>query len=298
MKKIFFIVILFFTIKLLLSIYNGSIIELLSGDIGGFFLFIFFQFTGCSPLFSFSCSFSQILLNIVILLTIFLFVFYFTKSGYYFNNYQKINKIKNILLIFFWVLIILYLIILNSPLKNNFCWLNADKENRAICYSSKIIKMSIDSKISDTQYCNKTNNPDLCYEDMAKKLNDPSICYNIQFLGNRECCLLLEKILIGAKEKNIKICDELRVIYESDVNDIWSRCYKMENYVNLCYQKLAIAKNDENLCKEINTNYVGTHNQTSMDCYLEIAKNKNDVTICNNINNPWVDNCINIFNKK
>ena len=58
-------------------------------------------------------------------------------------------------------------------------------------------------------------------------------------------------------------------------------CYKLYDYVNLCYQKVAIAKNDENYCERISFDYIGiNHYEILLECYSVIAKNKNDSKIC------------------
>jgi hypothetical protein len=241
-------------------------------------------------------------MSIILFIIISFAVFFFTKSSTFFNNSEKIIKIEKTAFLTFWIIILVYSIFLITPFGRSSCGILIYKEARQSCYKMKVLDKPL-SKVdkSDLKYCEKSEEPDVCYEDIAKKLNDPSACSNIKFSGDKECCFLLEKTVMAANQKNDNICNELKSIYEKDENDIWSRCYKMQDYVNLCYQKVALATNDESYCEKINTEYVGTHYEILLECYRIIAKNKNDTSVCDGIKKKehgyaWVKECVKYVN--
>lgn len=295
MKKLAYAILIFFFLKILFTLFSGDFLKIITGFQFGFLIgdpiligSIIPLFTGCFPAWDvWSCNSAEPYLSLILFLGIFLSTYLLTRLTIFIKNKEKIVKIVNYTLLTFGLLTIGYSIFLlrsmsSTNVQNCEALPFENEEDLRDCYLMKILEKPLDEiKKTDSEYCEKSSNQNLCYETIAKKLNDPSICHNIKIESERNCCSLLEKTKLAAEEKDDKICDDLRDTYEKNKNNTMDLCYKLYDYVNLCYQKVAIAKNDENYCERISFDYIGiNHYEILLECYSVIAKNKNDSKIC------------------
>ena len=131
--------------------------------------------------------------------------------------------------------------------------------------------LEINIKKGNLKFCEKSNEPDYCFRDIARNLRDEKLCEKIRDQQQKNFCYYY----LAEDKQDFNICNQ---IVELESNNKWSNTSVTSCQDNI-YSELAKRSTDITTCNNIR------NGEKQATCFFEIAVNSKNEALCDNLIN-------------